>query len=348
MSANRRPPGPRRAARPSAESLEARRLLAVIVVNSAGDADGADAGPTLSLRQAIEIANGTLAISALSPAQARQVVGALTTPNLIDFAIPGVGPFTIAPASPLPAITRTVVIDGYSQPGAHPNANGPGLADNAILRITLDGSSDPPGSDGLVIQADASTVQGLAIGGFTSSFDWYQDRGDAIRIEGDHDAIRGDFLGTDATGTRALGNFIGIEVGGTKGPSNPYDVSAGVGEIIGGTAAGAGNLISGNLRDGLSIYGIDCLVEGNFIGVDATGTGALGNQGDGVAISGTSDTIGGTAAGSGNVIAANRGDGVAVFTIFQFNADASPSFYHDPRSGQAGPGCELWPARRKF
>ena len=37
--------------------------------------------------------------------------------NTIDFAIPGRGVQTIAPLSPLPAITNPVLIDGTSQPG---------------------------------------------------------------------------------------------------------------------------------------------------------------------------------------------------------------------------------------
>ena len=58
-----------------------------------------DAGPG-SLRQAILDSN--LAIGQT---------------NAIDFAIPGTGVQIIEPASPLPAITQSVLIDGFSQPG---------------------------------------------------------------------------------------------------------------------------------------------------------------------------------------------------------------------------------------
>ncbi len=63
-------------------------------------------------------------------------------------------------------------------------------------------------------------------------------------------------------------------------------------------------------------------IEGNYIGVNATGTAALGNQGNGVLIGGPSgaagnntggsadNTIGGTTAG--NVISGNSGDGVEI------------------------------------
>ena len=57
--------------------------------------------------------------------------------DLINFSIPGPGPHTIQPASALPIITDPVVIDGYTQPGASPNSNGPGLGSNAVLKIEL-------------------------------------------------------------------------------------------------------------------------------------------------------------------------------------------------------------------
>ena len=56
------------------------------------------------------------------------------------------------------------------------------------------------------------------------------------------------------------------------------------------------------------------LVQGNFIGTDVTGTSPLGNANHGVIIQvgASANMIGGTAAGSGNVIAFNTGDGVTV------------------------------------
>ena len=86
---------------------------------------------------------------------------------------------------------------------------------------------------------------------------------------------------------------------------------------MGGTTAGARNLISGNASDGVGIRGDsqNNAVLGNRIGTTANGIGALGNGEAGVLISGTNasnNLVGdGTSAGS-NTIAFNGEDGVEV------------------------------------
>ena len=336
----------------------------MITVNTTGDADGADGGTTLSLRQAIEVSNGTLAVASLTASQAAQVSGALSTPNTIDFNIPNTGPFVISLGSGLPTITSSVLIDGYLQPGASPNTNGPGLADNAKLLIEIDGSTLKNGSPyGLDLQATGVTVQGLALGGFVPN---------AIQIDGPGgDLIQGDFIGTDTTGTalrpdfsygvkangpnntiggttpaaRDLisdnrydvglfgsgnlleGNFIGTDLTGTLPVPNTHDIDLLDGpSTIGGTAAGAGNVISDSTI-GIFLQGSGDLIEGNFIGTDATGTKALPNGGfinntmtgvgtmpvvGGIDVGGDSNTIGGTAAGAGNVISGNINAGITL------------------------------------
>lgn len=119
--------------------------------------------------------------------------------------------------------------------------------------------------------------------------------------------VQGNFIGTDATGTTAVGNGVGVAIDG------------GAFNTIGGTTAAARNLISGNQGDGVDLFTTDSdLVAGNFIGTDVTGTRALGNSGLGVGIGfmpgdPSNNTIGGTAAGAGNVISGNRSDGVQLF-----------------------------------
>ena len=118
--------------------------------------------------------------------------------------------------------------------------------------------------------------------------------------------VTGNYLGTDASGTRDLGNsYAGVNV---------YDASN---NDIGGTTAGERNVISGNDGSGVSIYGSNAKsnkVLGNYIGTDKTGAAILGNSANGVLIGYSSDNaVGGTAAGTRNVIADNDGSGVSIY-----------------------------------
>ncbi len=120
--------------------------------------------------------------------------------------------------------------------------------------------------------------------------------------------IRGNYIGTDVTGTRDFGNA-----------GDGVQISAGAtGNFIGGTAAGEGNLISANDENGVLFEnaGDGNLVQGNSIGVDATGNVGLGNSLLGVRVQDTNNTtIGGTAAGAGNIISGSaHGVGIATVT----------------------------------
>ncbi len=105
------------------------------------------------------------------------------------------------------------------------------------------------------------------------------------------------------------GNLIGTDVAGTV--AGPYAYGLGIdsstGVTIGGTTAGAGNVISGNSGDGVDIVsGGSNLIAGNWIGTDAMGTTALANGGDGVYLSQSSgNTIGGTVLAATNLISGN-------------------------------------------
>ncbi|MBV9868209.1 MAG: CSLREA domain-containing protein [Abitibacteriaceae bacterium] len=134
--------------------------------------------------------------------------------------------------------------------------------------------------------------------------------GDAISI-GDagtsHNTVQGNLLGTDVTGTVALANGgSGVDLfGGTQG------------NTVGGTTSAARNIISGNKFQGVALQNPNTnsnIVQGNFIGIDITGTSGLANGGDGVAIydSASNNTVGGIAAGEGNKIGHNKGAGVRV------------------------------------
>ncbi len=118
--------------------------------------------------------------------------------------------------------------------------------------------------------------------------------------------VEGDDIGTDVTGEERLGNTVGVRIdGGSK--SN----------TIGGTAAGACDVISGNAEFGVVLSGSGTssnVVEGDHIGTNSAGTGALANDINGLdIISGaTSNTVGGTTAGARDVISGNMYGGVVL------------------------------------
>ena len=118
--------------------------------------------------------------------------------------------------------------------------------------------------------------------------------------------IQGNYIGTNAAGVAALDNITGV-----------YFYNAGS-NTIGGTAPGAGNLISGNSNSGIQIFGdgsnkaINNLVQGNLIGTNSLGTAALANVAGVRVINGAGNAIGGTSAGAGNVISGNSNHGIQI------------------------------------
>lgn len=195
--------------------------------------------------------------------------------DLITFN-PGIG--TINLVSPLPAITEAVTIDGGSP------------------KTELNGDGAGGGADGLLIMTNGVTIKNMVINRFS---------GVGINIQGDGNNVQGNLVGTNAAGTLAVGNASGGVLG------------AGANNVIGGTTAGARNVISGNGSSAVTLNGNishDNTVLGNFIGTDASGAGALPNNGTGVGVfSGAfNNTIGGLGAGAGNNIAFNAGRGISI------------------------------------
>ncbi len=117
--------------------------------------------------------------------------------------------------------------------------------------------------------------------------------------------ISGNYIGTDATGLLDLGN-TGQGIQFTSGARF---------NTIGGTTIGTRNIISGNDGNGVRLWGANNnTISGNYIGTDVSGTAPLANSLIGVyaMANALSNTIGGTAAGSGNIIAWNISDGIRV------------------------------------
>ncbi len=128
--------------------------------------------------------------------------------------------------------------------------------------------------------------------------------------------IQGNYIGTDVTGTVALGNSnAGLELD-----------SSSTNNTIGGSVAGAGNLISGNGNgpipgSGFGIYlgqfsipgSIHNLVQGNKIGTDVSGSKALPNTGFGIVVNDNQNTIGGSTMLERNIISGNGGGGILMY-----------------------------------
>ncbi len=180
------------------------------------------------------------------------------------------------------------------------------------------------GGDGVTISGSSSnTIGGTTTG--SRNVIAANTSGIALRqITATQNTIVGNYIGTNAAGTAASGNFTGI------------DILLSENNTIGGTTAGARNVISGNSGEGIAIVGFQFasfvqqeavreaannnLILGNYIGVDASGFNSLGNglnpqafNRNGVRIfSANGTTIGGAAAGAANIIANNGGNGVFV------------------------------------
>jgi hypothetical protein len=201
---------------------------------------------------------------------------------------------------------RGLVVNRFTRHGIVAQTSGGNTITGNYIGTDATGTADlGNGGDGVVFAIDNNTIGGLAladrnvISGNDSSGIRF------ITAPTNNNFILGNYIGTNATGTAAIGNTShGINI--VSAPSN----------TIGGAAIGAGNLISGNGGDGISISDPSSsgnIVQGNLIGTDAGGTLPVPNTGTaGIHFwMGADDNmIGGTSASEGNVIAFNDGDGV--------------------------------------
>lgn len=285
-----------------------------------------------SLRQAIDDANSNPGL------------------DTIVFDIPGAG-YHVINVEYAYEIYDPLIIDGYTQEGAHPNTLD--IGNDAVLNIVLNGSSGF--GPGMNIYGGGTTVRGLVMGWFTY----------AIYISsGSTNVIDGNFIGVDMTGTNSFPNqsagiyvdqSSGNVIGGTTPQSrnivsgnegNGVEISSfgfgGGGNTVQGNYIGTdalggfaipnggsgiglssdsnaiiGNVISGNGYHAVDLSGLGSAInntvfQGNFIGTDATGTSPIPNSGNGLNIFGAQSMIGGTDPGAGNIIAFNDGSGVVI------------------------------------
>ena len=173
-----------------------------------------------------------------------------------------------------------------------------------ISAPTLNGSAALGNADnGVYIDGASSNTIGGIVAGAENLLSGNGEYGLFIYAQANQTLVEGNFVGTNAAGTGALANSDG-----------GLYIDDAAGNTIGGASAGAANIISGNYGDGLILApASQTLIEGNFIGTTAGGA-ALGNGSDGVlaGYGSTTNTIGGTNSGAGNLIAFNGGNGVTV------------------------------------
>ena len=159
--------------------------------------------------------------------------------------------------------------------------------------------------NGVTITGDARDNR---IGGIRDSLNVISgNAGDGIRI-----------AGAGVTGTRVVNNLIGSDSRGLGAVPNGTSAGNGItladgasyNQIGGGTLA-EGNLVGGNVNDGIRLTGPGTgynTITANFVGVNIYGTSSLIN-GNGIVIAnGAHDnTVGGTGPEEGNIISGNRG-----------------------------------------
>lgn len=313
------------------------RLLAWTLALAAANASGAtftvttsaDGGPG-SLRQALLDAN------------------AVPGRDTVEFRI-GTGPQTIAVLWPLPTVTDPVVIDGTTQPGfagapivelsggyaVFDEVHGLVFVANDCLVRGLAVNLFP--GVGLALLGNSNRVEGnyvgVALGGWSvAGNEWW-----GVHVAGADNVVGGlttaqrnvlggnagagvYLVGTNATRNRVQGNLIGLAADSSGAVGNETQgvvLNNAPDNLIGGTASGAGNVICGNWRWGLIVYGAAAAgnrVEGNVIGLSADGRASgFGNGWGGLLVNDAPrNLIGGVEAGVRNVISGNQGEGVLI------------------------------------
>jgi len=267
--------------------------------------------------------------------------------DLITFSI-GAGLQTIALTSSLPDISDPVVIDGTTQPGfaASPlieirATNIPSLPNAAVLHIAA-GNTTVRGliinhfkDGGIWIEtAGGNHIEGCYIGTDATGSVTTNSSGNGISISnspnniiggttphsgnvisglnsnaisifainGTGNQIQGNYIGTNAAGTVGLGNFAGIFLG----TSN---------NTVGGIVPEARNVIAASEYAGIvmQVSGTSGnLIQGNYIGTNASGNANIGNTNYGIAIfNSNNNTIGGPSVGARNVVSGN-GWGISI------------------------------------
>lgn len=233
-------------------------------------------------------AAATFTVTSTAASGAGSLTNAITQANstagtdTINFGIAGTGVKVLTvPGAGYPLINEAVLIDGYTQAGAVANSAASGST-NAVLRVEIN-ASNMSTTEAVFELSAPTTLRGLAINNLPG-------QADAVSVDtgGSGSSIRGCFFGTNAAGI-ASGGGDGIDVGAMT--------------QIGSSAPADRNLFAG-LGAAAFVSGAGTVIQGNLFGTFADGTSG-GNQGLGQGVvvrsGATTLSIGGTAAGQGNV-----------------------------------------------
>ena len=173
---------------------------------------------------------------------------------------------------------------------------------------------------GGVSPGDRNVISGNADNGV------FIDQVSGANVPSSNNQVVGNEIGTNISGSSAVPNLgSGVEI--TDGSSNSVGAISGISALPGTevpTPAGrtGGNLISGNLQWGIQIVltGASAgepqtAIEGNYIGLDSSGTYAVGNGLGGVLVDNLSSSligqlIGGASSTAGNLISGNTTVGI--------------------------------------
>jgi len=314
----------------------------------------------------------------------REAIANAVAGDVINFNLGGAGPYTITLNTPLTIATNSLTINGFSETPASTNTVTltSGSALNPVYMVVLansgtvnsafsissnyniikgfvmqDFGDGTPSTNDIAIDINGSNNQilgcyiGLGTDGATPGTKTFY----GIRINGVADNSIGDgtaagvnlisgmgggasdgggivITGAGATGNTVKGNLIGLQKDGITGIATctcyagVYITSSANSNTIGGTAAGEGNVISGNYFPGASGLGVNIssthvngnTVIGNYIGPASSGTSVITLAGNGqtsgiyIASGSVNNVIGGSTSSYRNIISGNTAEGISV------------------------------------
>jgi uncharacterized repeat protein (TIGR01451 family) len=175
--------------------------------------------------------------------------------------------------------------------------------------LTPSGTLAAPNQQGITLLGSSYNTIGVGTAGLGNVISG--NAGDGILVE------PGD--GTNSAANQVVGNEIGtspdgLHAIGNGGSGIVVDGDGAGGNMLGMPGLGFGNVVSGNQGPAIIVNGgaHGTEIQNDLIGVGIDGKTPLGNQGDGVQLDDAPGTlIGGPDPGERNVIAANRGNGIA-------------------------------------